>query len=353
MGTALPEQVESERTPSEIEQYDYELPPESIAQSAAEPRDSSRLLVLERDSGKMSHRTFSELAGILRAQDLLVINDTRVMSCRLSARREPSGGRVELLLLREVEAGRWESLAKPAKRLTKGSRLAVEELTATVEECLDDGIRLLSFDGEVRPLMKRVGELPLPPYIGRPGGSVGERYQTIFADKEASAAAPTAGLHFSEALFRDLESSGVGVARVTLEIGWDTFRPLRADHLDDHRMHSERYEVSDDAAARIEECRQRGGRIVAVGTTTTRLLESVADAGGQISPGVGSTDLFIRPGYRFKAVDAMITNFHLPRTTLLMLVAAFAGQEPMMDAYREAILRKYRFYSLGDAMLVH
>lgn len=335
--------------------FDYDLPDELIAQVAAEPRDSARMLVLNRSTGALEHRRFSDLQDYLLPGDCVVINDTKVMPSRIRGERVPSGGQVEALLLRELAEGRWETLMKPGKRLKEGARLLFGPLQATVAAVLPDGRRVVDFDGDIRAAMHEIGTLPLPPYISNPdeeNPAAQSRYQTVYADREASAAAPTAGLHFTPEMMELLRDKGVGFARVTLEIGWETFRPVRAEYISDHQVHTETYSVTAEAADLINTSRSSGGRIIAVGTTATRVLETMADTQGIVRPGSGETSLFITPGYRFKAVDAMITNFHLPRTSLLMLISAFAGRERVLSAYAEAIKEQYRFYSFGDASLI-
>lgn len=336
-----------------VSDFDYELPEEFIAQDPIEPRDAARLLVLERSKGTAEHRVFRELPQLFSEGDLLVVNDTRVLPARLHGRKE-SGGAVEVLLLREVQDGVWESLVRPARRLAEGStvRLAEGALTATVGERLPRGGCILRFKEQgVRRALPAVGHVPLPPYIRKPLARP-ERYQTVYGRREASAAAPTAGLHFTPRLLDELRSGGVGFAAVTLEVGLDTFQPVRTEEVENHRMHSERYEVSDQAAETVNQARAAGGRVIAVGTTTARVLETVADAEGRVRPGEGRSDLFIFPGHRFQAVDALITNFHLPRSSLLMLVAAFTGRDSVMGAYAEAKRLGYRFFSFGDAMVI-
>ncbi len=318
-------------------------------------------MVINRATGETSHRRFANVLEYLDSGDCLVVNDTRVMAARLFGTRA-TGGKVEILMIKELEGELWEVLAKPAKKLRLGDRLLFAGDTehpcpATVADVGEAGIRTLEFEGDPRLLMQSVGAVPLPPYIEKSGVSgsdpiVAHRYQTVFADRTASIAAPTAGLHFTEDLLGAAREKGVEVARVTLEVGWDTFKPVRAELVADHRVHHESYCVSSSEAAKMNAARSAGRRIVAVGTTTVRVLETVAANNGAITPGSGVTDIFIHPGYEFKAVDSMITNFHLPRSSLLMLVAAFAGLDRVMSAYQTAIANQYRFYSFGDAMLI-
>ena len=312
----------------DVSELDYELPPELIAQRPAEPRDASRLLVYERALGSISHRRFSELPAELDGDELVVVNDTRVLPARLRLRR-PGGGEAEVLLLERMGAdGLWEGLARPTRRLRPGQRLGPVELL----EHLGDGRWRLRLEGEPE------GEAPLPPYITARLADPG-RYQTVYADDPGSAAAPTAGLHFTPRLLAQLD-----VERVTLHVGLDTFRPLKADRLEDHELHGERYEVAPEAWRRIQAAR----RVLAVGTTTVRVLESIARG----APLSGRTELFVTPGFEFRRVDSLLTNFHLPRSTLLALVMAFAGVEKTRSLYRVAVEDRYRFYSFGDAMLV-
>jgi S-adenosylmethionine:tRNA ribosyltransferase-isomerase len=335
--------------------FDYELPKHLIAQHPIEPRDSARLLVLHRQSGQIDHRTFAELGEYVVKPDCLVVNETRVLPARLRASRAESGGAVEVLLLRERWAGAWEALVKPGRRVNPGEKLSLDDgqVTARVVERIEGGGRLIQFaDGvDVVALAHRVGEVPLPPYITEPIDDP-ERYQTVFARSERSAAAPTAGLHFTEELLGRLDESGVALARIELDVGLDTFRPVTEETVEDHPIHKERFTVSETAAHLMTQSKERGGRIVCVGTTSVRAVESAAGDGSAVKPAHGSTDLFIYPGYRFKATDAMVTNFHLPRTTLLMLVCAFAGRDLIMGAYQEAVKERYRFFSFGDAMLI-
>jgi S-adenosylmethionine:tRNA ribosyltransferase-isomerase len=333
------------------EDLDYDLPQGLIAQTAAEPRDSARLLVHDRATGATRHRRFRDLLDELRPGDLVVLNDTRVLPVRVHARRA-SGGAVEVLLLEPETDGRWQALARPARRLRPGETLTAGELAIEVVERLDDG-RLLVLprtagQGAIAAALERVGEMPLPPYIHeRPADP--ERYQTVYARHPGSAAAPTAGLHFTPELLARLRAAH-DVATVTLTVGLDTFRPVAVDDLADHTLHSEAYVVSDEAAAAIDAARAENRRIVAVGTTTVRVLETVW--GPQRGPLQGRSRLMITPGHEFAAVGALVTNFHLPRSTLLALVMAFAGVEPVRDLYRTAVAEGYRFYSFGDAMLL-
>lgn len=338
--------------------FDYELPPEAIAQHPV-PRGESRLLVLNNE-GPERHQRVGDLPRLLHPGDLLVLNDTRVIPARLFGRRLQSdgelGGRMELLLVEKVGEREWEALARPGKRARPGTTILFETgLTAEVlEKREEDGRYQVRFSEAVEGHLDRLGHIPLPPYIQREDAAEDrERYQTVFARRPGAIAAPTAGLHFSTGLLEELRQAGVETAEVTLHVGIGTFKPVSAERVEEHRMDSERYEIGEEAAEAIRRTRERGGRVVAVGTTVVRTLESAALAGeGQIRPGSGSTWLFITPGFEFQVVDVLLTNFHLPRSTLLMLVSAFAGRERVLAAYAEAIREGYRFYSYGDAMLL-
>jgi len=336
--------------------FDFELPAASIAQRPA-PRGASRLLVLDR-MGEERHRTVRDLPRLLRPGDLLVVNDTRVIPARLFGRRAgaagETGGKIEILLTARAGEREWDALVKPGRRARPGTVIALEEgLTAEVIEKDPAGRHRLRFSEPIEGHLERIGHVPLPPYIERPDEAADrERYQTVWARHPGAIAAPTAGLHFSEELLAELAAAGVERAAVTLHVGIGTFKPVTVDDVADHRMESERWEVPATTAEAIARTRSNGGRIVAVGTTVVRTLESAALAGGgEVLPGSGSTDLFITPGFRFRAVDLLLTNFHLPRSTLLMLVSAFAGRERVLAAYAEAVREGYRFYSYGDAML--
>lgn len=336
-----------------VELFDYELPDELIAQEPIEPRDSSRLMILHREEGLIEDRRFTDLIGYLNPGDCLVANMTRVIPARIHGVKEGTGAKIELLLLERVDGNRWEVLAKPAKRLPKGSRVIFQEtLSAVVAEEQAHGRRLIDFyyEDDFETLLREAGEMPLPPYIKAPLVNP-ERYQTIYGVEEGSVAAPTAGLHFTESLLEAIRAKGVHVAFVTLDVGLDTFRPVTEDEVERHLIHSERFQVTDNAASMINEAKKRGDRVIAVGTTTARALESAA-AGAMVIPSEGRTELFVYPGYDFKVVDALVTNFHLPRSSLLMMVAAFAGLDFTLGAYRRAIEERYRFYSFGDAMLI-
>jgi S-adenosylmethionine:tRNA ribosyltransferase-isomerase len=340
-----------------VSDFDFDLPEALIAQAPVTPRDASRLLVLPR-AGPVEHRGFADLPGLLRAGDLLVFNDTRVIPARLVGQKAGSGGRAELLLLEPLEGemgARWRAMGQASKALKAGVELRFGPLGGVVEAALGEGFYEVRFDREgpaLEAALAEVGKIPLPPYIRRePGAEDAERYQTIFAVSPGSAAAPTAGLHFTSGLLAALEARGVERAAVTLHVGPGTFLPFRGESLDEHRMHEERYLVPEGTALAFAACRARGGRVVAVGTTALRTLES-ACRGGRLQAGPGRTSLFVRPGHRFEAVDSLVTNFHLPRTTLLVLVCALGGTERVISAYREAVHEKYRFFSYGDALLV-
>lgn len=332
--------------------FDYELPPDRIAQHPA-PRGASRLLVLDRE-GPERHRRVSDLPELLHPGDLLVINDTRVIPARLFGRRS-GGGRIEILLTGKAGERDWDALIKPGRRARPGTVIALDEgLTAEVMDKEETGRHRLRFSEPIEPHLERLGHMPLPPYIQRADEAEDrERYQTVWAKSPGAIAAPTAGLHFSRELLDQLAAAGIGIAEVTLHVGIGTFKPVTAERIEDHRMDSERWEVSDTTAEAIRRTPEKGGRIVAVGTTVVRTLESAALAGGdEVRAGRGATELFITPGFRFRVVDVLLTNFHLPKSTLLMLVSAFAGRERVLAAYGEAIREEYRFYSYGDAMLV-
>jgi S-adenosylmethionine:tRNA ribosyltransferase-isomerase len=343
-------------TPILTSDFDYDLPPELIAQTPVEPRDASRLLVLERETGTIHHTTFAEIGAFLRSGDLLVLNDSRVLAARLLGERVPTGGRVEALLVREAAPGRWEALLRPGSRLRAGQELRFSRgestLNAHVETWLEDGICLLAFhDPSVRPDL--LGSVPLPPYIEAHLADP-ERYQTVYADELGSVAAPTAGLHFTPELLNQLRQQGIETAFLTLHVGPATFRPVHAEDAREHPMHAEYYRLTQGAAAQLSRARREGRRVIAVGTTSVRVLEQVGSGlrGTDVPPSEGWTRLLILPGHRFRVLDGLITNFHLPRSTLLMLVSALAGREQVLAAYREAIAQRYRFYSIGDAMLI-
>ncbi len=334
--------------------FDYVLPPELIAQTPLEPRDQSRLLVLDRGNKSLEHRRFFEITDYLHAGDVLVFNDSRVIPARLSGRKPDGAGKLEILLLRRLEPNVWETLVKPAKRAKIGTKVELggsvtAPVTGEVVGTGEEGIRNIRFSDE--DLLSKAGEIPLPPYIHLPLAD-SERYQTVYSRIPGSVAAPTAGLHFTPELISRMQSRGVECLFVTLHVGLDTFRPVREEDPLKHVIHREYGVLEEEAAKWLSLAKAEGRRIIAVGTTSVRLLEAAAQTGGSLQPFAGWVDLFILPGYEFRMVDAMITNFHLPRTTLLMLVSAFAGKDLLMQAYQEAIAQQYRFYSFGDAMLI-
>lgn len=333
----------------------FDLPKELIAQDPLEDRASSRLLVLDKDTGAVSHHMFREVTDYLRPGDCLVLNDTKVIPARLLGQREGTGAHVEVLLLKRLESDVWEALVRPGKKCRPGTSLTFGDglLKAQVLETAAEGSRLIrfSYEGIFEEVLDRLGEMPLPPYITHRLEDK-NRYQTVYAKYEGSAAAPTAGLHFTGELLEQIREKGVEVVCVTLHVGLGTFRPVKEENVLDHHMHSEHYQVSLEAAEKINRAKAEGGRIVCVGTTSCRTLESAADEEGRVHPGSGDTEIFIYPGYRFKVLDALITNFHLPESTLVMLVSALAGREHVLRAYGEAVQEKYRFFSFGDAMLI-
>lgn len=338
--------------------FDYRLPPEQIAQHPEQRRDRSRLMVVERASGAIDHRVFADLSELVPAGDALVLNETRVFPARLVGRRA-GGGAAEVFLLHPAAAGGgdvWHALVRPGARLKPGRRVEIgDDLSVEILELLPEGERLVRLHSgqPLDAVLERYGEVPLPPYVKRPATAADrERYQTVYARERGSVAAPTAGLHFTPELLAALEARGVELVRLVLHVGVGTFRPVETEDPAAHRMHAEWYRVPAEAADALNRVRARGGALWAVGTTSVRTLETVADEHGVVHPGEGWTSLFIRPPYRFRAVDRLITNFHLPRSTLLMLVAAFGGYETIMHAYREAVERGYRFFSYGDAMAI-
>ena len=334
--------------------FDFYLPEELIAQTPLEKRDGSRLLVLDKESGAMEHRHFYDLPEYLRAGDCLVLNNSRVLPARLIGSR-PGGGAVELVLLRDLGEGRWECLSRPGRKTKPGTALSFGggELKATVEAVAEGGNRIVKFDyqGIFLEVLERLGKMPLPPYIKEELNDP-ERYQTVYSRELGSAAAPTAGLHFTNELLEKIQAMGVKVCYVTLHVGLGTFRPVKEDEIENHEMHSEFCIIPEDTARTVTEAKQNGGRIVAVGTTSCRTLESFAKDDGTLEVCSGWTDIFIYPGYRFKCIDALVTNFHLPESTLIMLVSALAGREHILDAYKTAVEEKYRFFSFGDAMFI-
>ena len=334
----------------------YDLPQELIAQHPLEDRSSSRLLTLSRESGEIAHRHFRDIIEYLNPGDCLVMNNTRVIPARLYGVKEGTGGKIEFLLLKRIDINTWNVILRPGKRARAGARFSFGDglLRAEVLEVLPDGNRIVRFeyDGVWEELLDRLGEMPLPPYI-KEKLTDKERYQTVYSKIEGSAAAPTAGLHFTNELIDEIRKKGVNIAELTLHVGLGTFRPVSAENVEDHVMHTEHYEVTPEAAEIINKTRESGGRIIAVGTTSVRTLETVADEDGTMRPGIGDTSIFIYPGYKFKITDAIITNFHLPESTLLMLVSAFAGKENIFRAYETAVRERYRFFSFGDAMFLY
>ena len=332
----------------------YELPPELIAQTPLERRDASRLMVLDRESGEVSHRHFYDLPELLCPGDCLVLNDSRVLPARLFGTRE-SGGFVEVLLLRELGEGKWECLTRPGKKTRPGVRLNFGDgaLTGLVMDTAEDGKRIVQFEDEgiFLEVLERLGRVPLPPYI-KAELEDKERYQTVYARESGSAAAPTAGLHFTDALLEKIRARGVQVCFVTLHVGLGTFRPVQTEEITDHTMHEEFCIIPEETARIVSETKRCGGRVVCVGTTSCRTLESFADDDGTVKAGSGWTNIFIYPGYRFKCMDALVTNFHLPESTLIMLVSAFAGREHILAAYETAVEQRYRLFSFGDVMFI-
>lgn len=333
----------------------YDLPEELIAQSPAEPRDSSRLMVVHRNTGEIEHRIFRDVVDYLNPEDVLVVNHTRVIPARLYGTKEGTGGAIEFLLLRRLNLTDWEVILKPGKKAKPGARFVFGEgmLTAEILSVAEDGGRTVRFfwEGVFEDVLDRLGEMPLPPYIHEKLQDP-QRYQTVYAKIDGSAAAPTAGLHFTPELLEAVRAKGVDIVPVLLHVGLGTFRPVKEEDVENHHMHSEYYEVTEEQAARINAARTRGGRIICVGTTSVRTLETVADEQGIVHAGSGFTQIFIKPGVPVRAVDALITNFHLPGSTLLMLVSALMGREQALAVYRLAVQERYRFFSFGDAMLI-
>ncbi len=333
----------------------YDLPKELIAQTPVEPRDRSRLLLMDRRTGDITHKHFFDIIDCLNEGDLLVANDSRVLPARIYGIKDETGARVEFLLLRQISGNRWETLCKPGKKAREGAGFTFGDglLRAMVAEVRDDGNRVVDFDCDENffSTLDKIGQMPLPPYITEELKDK-ERYQTVYSHEPGSAAAPTAGLHFTEELMDRIRAKGVNIAYVTLHVGLGTFRPVKVDDVTKHKMHSEHYEIPAETARLINETKRNGGRVIAVGTTSCRTLESVATQFGKIMPCEGFTDIFIYPGYEFKVLDGLITNFHLPESTLIMLVSAFAGYDNVMNAYQIAVKEKYRFFSFGDAMCI-
>ncbi|WP_346222261.1 tRNA preQ1(34) S-adenosylmethionine ribosyltransferase-isomerase QueA [Heyndrickxia faecalis] len=339
-----------------LDLFDYELPEELIAQTPLKNRSDSRLMVLDKKTGEIEHSVFKNITQYLRPGDCLVLNNTKVLPARLFGIKDETGAKIEVLLLKQLEGDRWETLVKPAKRVKTGTvvRFGDGQLSAVCAEELDHGGRVMDFqyEGIFYEVLNELGKMPLPPYIKEQFEDQ-DRYQTVYAKEPGSAAAPTAGLHFTEALLKEIEAMGVKIVYITLHVGLGTFRPVNEENIENHDMHAEFYQVSEEAARTITEVKENGGRVVSVGTTSTRTLETVASAhDGKIVASSGWTDIFIYPGYQYKAIDALITNFHLPKSTLIMMVSALAGRENILHAYETAVKEKYRFFSFGDAMLI-
>ncbi|MCM3517738.1 tRNA preQ1(34) S-adenosylmethionine ribosyltransferase-isomerase QueA [Staphylococcus xylosus] len=339
----------------DIEAFDYHLPESLIAQTPLKNRDESRLLILGRQSGDIEHQHFKDVIDYLESGDTLVLNDTRVMPARLFGLKEETGAKVEMLMLTQIEGNDWEVLLKPAKRIKVGNRLTFGE-GKIVAECikeLDQGGRImrLHYDGILQERLDELGEMPLPPYIKERLDDQ-DRYQTVYAKASGSAAAPTAGLHFTDELLANIRDKGVNIAFITLHVGLGTFRPVSVDNIDDHEMHSEYYQMDRETADLLNETKERGNRIISVGTTSTRTLETIMQSNDKFVSQSGWTDIFIFPGFTFKAIDGLITNFHLPKSTLVMLVSAFSSRDYILNAYNQAVSSEYRFFSFGDAMLI-
>ncbi len=339
----------------DVKDFDYDLPEELIAQDPLEDRSSSRLMVLDKKTGEVSHHIFKEIIKYLRPGDCLVLNNTKVIPARLYGVKEGTMAKIEILLLKRKQNDVWETLVKPGKKAKPGTKIIFGDgiLIGEVIDVVDDGNRLIqfSYDGIFEEILDKLGQMPLPPYITHQLKDK-NRYQTVYAKYDGSAAAPTAGLHFTKELLNEVKEKGVDIAEVTLHVGLGTFRPVKVDNVLDHHMHSEFYMVSQEAADKINNAKKNGGRIISVGTTSTRTLESAADENGMLHECSGWTDIFIYPGYKFKVIDCLITNFHLPQSTLVMLVSALAGREHILSAYKKAVEEKYRFFSFGDAMFI-
>lgn len=339
-----------------VSDFNFELPEELIAQDPLEDRSSSRLLVLDKETGAVEHKVFKDVTSYLKKGDCLVINDTKVIPARLFGVKEDTEAKIEVLLLKRKEHDVWETLVKPGKKAKPGTVIVFGDglLTGTVIDVVEEGNRLIqfSYEGIFEEILDELGQMPLPPYITHQLQDK-NRYQTVYAKHDGSAAAPTAGLHFTKELLQQIEEMGVTIAHVTLHVGLGTFRPVKVDDILDHHMHSEFYMVEEDQAKKINDAKAAGGRIICVGTTSCRTIESATGEDGILRAGSGWTEIFIYPGYRFKILDALITNFHLPESTLVMLVSALAGREQVLHAYQEAIGQRYRFFSFGDAMLIH
>ncbi|CAG7841116.1 S-adenosylmethionine:tRNA ribosyltransferase-isomerase [Clostridium haemolyticum] len=338
-----------------VKDFDFYLPEELIAQHPMEKRDESRLMVVDRISGHIEHKIFKDILGYFNEGDCIVLNNTRVLPARLIGEKENTGGKIEFLLLKRIEGDKWETLVKPGKKAKIRARFVfgLGELKAEVKGMGEDGSRIIEFEyeGIFEEVLDKLGQMPLPPYITEKLDDK-ERYQTVYSKEKGSAAAPTAGLHFTKELLKDIENKGVKIAFVTLHVGLGTFRPVKVEDIEEHHMHSEYYTMSKETADIINKTKENGGKVIAVGTTSCRTLETIGDENGKVKETSGWTDIFMYPGYKFKIVDRLITNFHLPQSTLLMLVSAFSRRENIMNAYKEAVDEKYRFFSFGDAMFL-
>lgn len=338
-----------------VKDFDFYLPEELIAQHPLEQRDSSRLMVLDKETGEINHKRFHDIVGYLNQGDTLVLNNTRVMPARLIGEKEDTHGKIEFLLLKRIEKDKWECLTKPGKSAKVGRRFTFGDgkLKAEVVEVKEDGNRIIEFfyDGIFEEVLDALGEMPLPPYIHERLEDR-ERYQTVYSKENGSAAAPTAGLHFTQELLKEIKDKGINIVYLTLHVGLGTFRPVKVESLEEHEMHSEFYMISKESADIINETKKRGNAVISVGTTSTRTLETIGDENGFVKEQSGWTNIFIYPGYKFKVVDNLITNFHLPQSTLIMLVSTLAGRDSVMNAYKEAVNEKYRFFSFGDAMFI-
>jgi len=341
-----------------ITDFDYDLPVELIAQHPTDKRDESRLLIVDRKNGSIEHRHFYDILDYINTGDCLIMNNSKVIPARLFGIKEKTGARVEFLLIKHIKENIWETMVRPGKRLHKGDRVSFMEdgsLFAEIMENGEGGTRIVCFqhDGDFHDLLNRIGKIPLPPYIERESDDKDKiRYQTVYCKNEGSVAAPTAGLHFTDELMKKINDKGIKIAYVTLHVGIGTFRPVKCDQIEEHKMHFEEYEIDEMNADIINQTKKAGGRIISVGTTSTRTVESAASHEGIVQAGRGSTDIFIYPGYKFKVIDSLITNFHLPKSTLLMLVSALYNREKIIQVYQEAVGQKYRFFSYGDAMLI-
>lgn len=338
-----------------VSDFNYELPKELIAQDPLEKRSESRLMVLDKETGDVTHKHFYDIIEYINEGDCLVINNTRVIPARLYGSKEGTDAAIEILLLKRIDADTWECLTKPGKKARVGARISFGDgiLVGEIIDIVEEGDRLIRFeyDGIFEEILDKLGEMPLPPYITHKLQDK-NRYQTVYAKYDGSAAAPTAGLHFTPELMEELRDKGIRIAEVTLHVGLGTFRPVKVENVLEHHMHSEYYEINEEACDIINSTKESGGKVISVGTTSTRTIESAADENGYLTPKKGNTDIFIYPGYDFKVIDSLITNFHLPESTLIMLVSALAGRENVLSAYEEAVKEKYRFFSFGDAMLI-